>query len=140
MKKFQPELSDKERIMIMQENAAKIEDTTYQKPLDADELAARREDLCDKSILLNQKDDELKVIKDQFKIETDPLKLAVKNLLTEIKTKQATVCGLLYHMANDADGMMETYDQNGDLVNSRRLRPEEKQQTRIFQIGNAATN
>lgn len=39
MKQFMPELTAKERLMIMQENAAKIEQTNYQKALSPDELA-----------------------------------------------------------------------------------------------------
>lgn len=61
------------------------------------------------------------------------MKQTNKRLLTEIKTKQTDVDGTLFHMANHDDGMMEIYDQDGDLVSSRRLRPEEKQGT-IFSL------
>lgn len=137
MKQFMPELSPKERVMILQENAAKVEQTTYQKTLSADELAARREDLADDCIKLNQLEDELKEVKDDFKTKMDPLKAANKIRLSEIKTKQTTVDGTLFHMANHEDGMMETYDNEGYLIGSRRLRPEEKQGT-IFQLAKAA--
>ena len=139
MKQFQPDLTPKERTMLMQENATKIEDSVYQRYLSHDELAARREDLADNCIKLNQKEDEFKIVKDSFKLETDPLKLSNKTLLTEIKTKQATVEGLLYHMANHEDGMMETYDADGMMIGSRRLRPEEKQGT-IFSIAKTVQN
>lgn len=137
MKQFMPEATLKERLMILQENAAKVEQTAYQKNLSADELAARREDLADNCIKLNALDDELKEIKDDFKLKIDPLKTKNKTLLTEIKTKQTTIDGTLYHMANHEDGMMETYDQEGMLIGSRRLRPEEKQGT-IFSLGKTA--
>ncbi len=136
-RQFMPELSPKERLMIMQENAAKIEQTTYQKPLSADELAARREDLADNCIKLNQFEDELKAVKDGFKLTMDPLKTINKTLLTEIKTKQSTFDGTLFHMASHEDGMMETYDNDGYLISSRRLRPEEKQGT-IFSLPKAS--
>lgn len=137
MKQFMPEATPKERLMILQENSAKIEQTEYQKNLSADELAARREDLADNCIKLNSLDDELKEIKDDFKLKIDPLKTRNKTLLTEIKTKQTTIDGTLYHMANHEDGMMETYDQEGMLISTRRLRPEEKQGT-IFSLGKTA--
>lgn len=136
MKMFMPEASPKERIMIMQENAAKVEVTTYQKSLTDEELAARREDLADNCIKLNQFEDELKEVKDDFKSKMDPFKLSNKLLLTEIKTKQSTVDGTLYHMAHHEDRMMETYDSEGLLIGSRRLRPDEKQGT-IFSLKNA---
>lgn len=121
---FLPDSTPKERLMILQEQSAKIEETTYQQPLTPDELSARREDLADNCIKFNQYEDELKVIKDQFKDHMDPLKLNNKVLLTEIKTKQASVTGTLYHMANHDEGMMETYDHEGILISTRRLRPE----------------
>lgn len=127
MRQFMPDLTQKERLVIMQENAHKVEVTTYQKALSSEELATRREDLADNCIKLNKLEDDLKEVKDQFKLEMDPLKNKNKVLLSEIKTKQTTVDGTLYHLSNHEDGMMETYDQDGYLVNSRRLRPEEKQ-------------
>lgn len=136
MKQFMPEATAKDRLMILQESAAKIEQTTYQKTLSADELAARREDLADDCIKLNQFEDELKEVKDDFKTKMDPLKAANKIRLTEIKTKQTSVDGTLFHIANYDEGMMETYDNEGFLISSRRLRPEEKQGT-IFSMAKA---
>lgn len=136
MKQFMPEATAKDRLMILQESAAKIEQTTYQKTLSADELAARREDLADDCIKLNQFEDELKEVKDDFKTKMDPLKAANKIRLTEIKTKQTSVDGTLFHLANYDEGMMETYDNEGFLISSRRLRPEEKQGT-IFSMAKA---
>lgn len=136
IKQFMPEVSQKERTMLLQENASKVEQTTYQKSLTDEELGARREDLADNCIKLNQFEDELKEVKDDFKLKMDPLKNFNKTLLTEIKTKQSTIDGTLYHLANHEDGIMEVYDGEGLFVNSRRLRPEEKQQS-IFQIKRA---
>jgi hypothetical protein len=39
-------------------------------------------------------------------------------------------------LANHEDGMMETYDNEGYLISTRRLRPEEKQGT-IFSLPKA---
>lgn len=137
MKQFMPDVSPKERLMLLQENAAKVEQTTYQKALTPDELAARREDLADDCIKLNQFEDELKEVKDDYKLKMDPLKTANKTRLLEIKTKQSTTDGTLYHIANHQESIMETYDSEGLFVSSRRLRPEEKQGT-IFSLGKTA--
>lgn len=137
MKQFMPDVSPKERLMLLQENAAKVEQTTYQKALTPDELAARREDLADDCIKLNQFEDELKEVKDDYKLKMDPLKTANKTRLLEIKTKQSTTDGTLYHVANHQESIMETYDSEGLFVSSRRLRPEEKQGT-IFSLGKTA--
>jgi len=139
IKIFMPELSAKERTMIMQENAAKVEQTTYQKVLSPEELDARRESLADNCIKLNQFEDELKEVKDDFKLKMDPLRQHNKTILTEVKTKQTTVEGTLFYMANHDDGVMEVYDNDGGFISSRRLRPEEKQGT-IFSISKTASN
>ena len=139
MKQFMPEATPKERLMLLQENAAKVEQTTYQRTLSLDDLAARREDLADNCIKLNHFEDELADIKAKFKDDMDPLKVSNKKLLTEIKTKQSTVDGTLFHIANHDDGMMETYDNDGFLIASRRLRPEEKQGN-IFNMAKAAND
>lgn len=111
----------------LQDNATKVEQTTYQKTLSQEELDIKREELADTCILLNAIDDEFKDMKEMFKKRTTPLKDANKQRLTEIKTKQVSLDGLLYHIPNYEDSMMEIYDGKGELVESRRLRPEEKQ-------------
>lgn len=139
MKQFMPDSTPKERLMILQENAAKIEQTTYQKTLSQEELQVRLEDLGDNCIKLSQIDDEKKDVMAAFKLRTDPLTTQNKTLLTEIKTKQTSVEGTLFHLANHDDQMMETYDHDGMLISSRRLRPEEKQGT-IFSLGKTANS
>jgi hypothetical protein len=126
-KQFMPGISAKERIQLLQENAAKVENTTYQKALTTDQLAIKREDLADNCIKVNSLEDELKVEKDRFKIQIDPLKKKNVVLLTEIKTRQTTVEGTIYHIADYGAGMMETFDANGELLWDRKLRPDEKQ-------------
>ena len=137
MKHFMPHATVSERLRMLQENAAKTETTTYRKPLSEDDLAARREDLAENCINLDQLADELKESKAMFKARIDPLKNNNRVLLAEIKTKQTSVTGDLFHLANFDEGMMETYDQEGNLISERRLRPEEKQQN-IFSISKTA--
>lgn len=131
-----PELQPKERLILLQQNADHIEETTYYKPLTAEELDLRREELTDNAIKLSEYEDEKKEVMQEFKLKMDPLAKANKKLLTEVKTRQAEVSGALYLMANHEEGMMETYDSNGELISSRRLRPEEKQKN-IFSLPKA---
>jgi len=139
MIQFMPELTPDERLMVMQENSVKVEETTYQKILTEDELAIRHEELASNYIKLSSIDDEKKSVMADFKLRITPLAEANKTLLSEIKTKQTTVDGTLYHMANYEDGFMETYDHEGMLISTRRLRPEEKQ-TNIFHLNKAANS
>ncbi|GAA4328308.1 hypothetical protein GCM10023184_18120 [Flaviaesturariibacter amylovorans] len=121
----------------MQQNADSIEVTEYLKPLSPEELDLKRETLTDNAIKLSEMEDKKKEVMAEFKRDMDPLAQANKALLTEIKTRQAKVFGQLYHMANHEEGMMETYDENGELVGSRRLRPNERRQV-LFTIPKTA--
>jgi hypothetical protein len=124
---FMPEIPVDQRLLLMQQNADRIEETTYYKPLTQEELDLRREQLTDNAIKLSEYEDEKKDIMAGFKTKMDPLVKVNKLLMTEVKTRQCEVEGNLYHMANHEDSMMETYDANGEMISSRRLRPEEKQ-------------
>lgn len=139
MKQFMPEMPEKDRLLLLQQNADKVEETTYQKPLTEEELNERREILTDNSIKLSDLEEEKKEATKVFKDRIDPLKADNKQLLSELRTRQAKVTGLIYHLANHDDGMMETYDGKGELISSRRLRPDEKQ-SNIFSLAKTAIN
>lgn len=121
------EYSPEERIAILHDGADKVEQTTYMQALTPEELDAKREELAEKSIKVSDLNDELDEIKSEFKGRIKPLKDEVKHLLGEIKTKQTEKSGVVYHMANHESGMMESYDEKGEFISMRRLRPEEKQ-------------
>lgn len=126
-KVFMPELTPEERLRILQTNADKVETTTYDKELTEDELIAKREEFVDNSIVVSKLEDELAEKKKEFKNKIEPVKLVNRALQQEIKTKKKEVKGLLFQMADHVNSMMEVYDEGGELVSSRRLRPDEKQ-------------
>lgn len=128
LKQFMPELTNaNERLIILQQNADKVEQTSYQKPLTEEAKNDKREILTDNSIQLFDLEEEKKEAVKVFKDRIDPLKKHNNKLLLEIRTGQETVDGTLFHMANHDDGMMEVYDNDGYMVESRRLKPNEKQ-------------
>lgn len=134
---FMPEVETRARKLLLEQNADRVEETTYLKRLTADELDLRRENLTDNAIALNDLNEEKKDVLATFKAKTDPLTKGNKLLLQELKSRQATVTGNIYHMANHEEGMMESYDEAGEMISSRRLRPEEKQQ-KLFPISKTA--
>ena len=132
-----PELSNKsERLIILQQNADKVEVTTYQKPLSELELSERREILTENSIKLFDLGEQKKEATKEFKDQIEPLRKDNNKLLGEIRTGQASVDGTLFHMANHEESMMEIYDNEGLLVTSRRLKPEEKQGNLLRAVSN----
>lgn len=126
-KLFMPDMEPADRLEALEANADKVEETDYLKPLTPEELDVRREKHTENSIKLSDLEEEKKDAVSGFKAKMEPLQVENKELLFEIKTKQAKVSGRLYHLANHGESMMETYDENGEMISSRRLRPEEKQ-------------
>ena len=124
---FMPGATPDERLRVLRDTADKMEETSYERELSPDELDAKREKFVDNSIKISSLEDELNEKKTEFKNKIDPVKLENKTLQYEVKTKKTKVKGTLFHLANHEDGMMETYDHSGEMIGSRRLRPDERQ-------------
>lgn len=137
---FMPEVSADQRKLILEQNADSVEQTTYLKPLTEDEILGKKDILTDNSIRLFDIEEDKKEAMKVYKDKIDPLKKENNLLLSEIRTGQAKVAGILYHMANHDEGYMETYDENGELIQSRKLRPDEKQKTILYSVGKTGTN
>jgi hypothetical protein len=125
-KQFMPELSLEDRLRVLRDNH-KSEQTNYFKQLTQQEMDVRRELLAENSIKYFKLGEELKGIKSDFKERMDPLSRSNTQILHELDTGQAEIEGELFYVPDYEDSMMGVYDANGDLVSSRRLRPEEKQ-------------
>ena len=126
-KQFMPDVSRTERLALLRENADKIEQRDYYKPLTPDEIAERKSELTENSIQLADIAERKKDAMDAFKEQQKPLVEKNKLLMQEVRFKQAKVSGELFHMANHESGMMETFDESGELIETRRLKPEERQ-------------
>ena len=139
-KQFMPDMRPDQRLQILKDNCeGKPETTKYYKDLSPDELDFKREALTSGMIKLSDWEDDLNSIKEGFKEKMDPVKRESKELLYQIKTRKELIEGILFHMADHENSVMETYDENGDFVSSRRLRPDEKQQ-KLFSIPKAAND
>lgn len=125
-KPFMPEVSFDERIRLLRDNADSIDPSTYMKELSDDELDAKREQLVSNLEKISSFDEELDKAKERHKINTKPLKSENSVLLKEIKNRKMEISGTLYSIADREAGIMTVYDENGEFVSSRRLRPDEK--------------
>lgn len=115
----------------MEQNYDFKETRKYLKPLTPQELDVKHETAANKMIEISRLKRDLKLITKRFKDQIDPLLKEQEDLLTQIHSKQQEVSGNLYLFANQEEGKMYTYDENGEEVESRRLRPEERQ-AKIF--------
>ena len=127
-----PDATPSERLQALRNHADKIEENaSWERDLTDEELDTKRETFVDNSINVSKLEDELNAYKKAYKGKIEPIKIVNKGLQFEIKTKRVIDKGTLYHLANQESGYMESYNEKGELIGKRRLRPEEKQ-TRLY--------
>lgn len=136
-KDFMPELPPEQRLQLLKDSCDDSEERTYYRELTQNELDIKREELTENLIELAKLDDQLDEAKAAYKHASKPIKEENKLLLNEVKTRRSEVRGMIFHMANYDEGVMETYDEEGRFVSSRRLKPEERQR-KMFPISKAA--
>jgi hypothetical protein len=116
-----------QRVSVLKDNCDHAESTSYMKDLTQEELDVKRERHIDNCIDLSRMKDELKEIKDRFKESMSPLEDENKRLLIEVKTRKEEKKGWLFEFRDHEAGMVNVYDETGEFVNMRRMRPDEKQ-------------
>lgn len=126
-KDFMPELPPDQRLQALRDNCDDQEETTYYRDLTSEELDIKREQLTKNLIDISKEDDILDVAKTRYKSITKPLKEENGYLLEQVKTRKAEVTGTLFHMADQDAGVMETFNELGEFISSRRLKPTERQ-------------
>jgi hypothetical protein len=126
-------LSKKNRIDNLQAMAHSVEETTYYKQLSPEELEVRQEKFIANTMKMNDLETKKKAFVESVKSEQKPLSVENTDLLQSLKTKTEKVEGVLYHIDDQDEGMMYSYDEDGNFISSRRLRPDEKQSS-IFKI------
>lgn len=119
-----------ERARILRDSADFTEeDSKYIRTLTPEELDMEREQLSDNCIQRSEIEDEKKVAMKVYKDRLDPLNDHIKESLQKIKTKQEEIVGNLHGFKDHDAGMVYFYDDLGEMVYSRRLRPSEIQKT-----------
>lgn len=130
-------LSVKERLETLENSADKIEEFSYTKPFTPDQIAVFKDDLSTGMIELNQLEDELQGIKEQYKARMKPMKQQTRTMLTNIKNKSEFVSEKCFVMVEGNDAGY--YNADGILVYQRPVLPGEKQKT-IFSVQRTGTN
>jgi hypothetical protein len=121
------DVPEDQRLRLLMDNCDSRDETTYMKTLTAEELDIKRETLAENMITFYGLEEDFKKVKDEFKDKMDPIKDENREICQQVKTGKEEVKGILFHFADHEDSVMNTYDERGEFVSSRRLRPDEKQ-------------
>lgn len=122
-----PDVSPQERRRLLEDNADHIETGTYFKVLTEDDVHLKREQLAEVSIKMNDLEQEKKDIMDAWKEKYEPEKRIKTQILDNLRTGQEQFNGKQYLIADHDAGEMLIYDEDGVLIRTRKLRPDERQ-------------
>lgn len=128
-----------EREALLKDNADKIEEKGYMKAFTPDEIMEKKDSLAKAVISISNIQQEKKDANDGFKTRLKPLEIEKSTLLEEIKNKAEYVEEDCYKFIDQEAGTVRYYNSNGELVESRPIRADEKQTT-IFQLQKTVNN
>lgn len=104
-----------------------IEERTIRTEFTEPELLEIKDNLSDRVVKLDVIDDEFKEVKSDFKARMDPIKQSIKTMSGQLRRGYEEKVVECYKIANQESGMMEYYDQDGCIVDERRLFQSERQ-------------
>lgn len=104
-----------------------LTDELYYKDLTPEEVADYDAQHSQDAIKVRRLKQEIKDFTARKNEEKKRLETAMDVALTAVETGQVRVVGTLYMIACHETRMMGTYDEKGNLISSRPLKPEERQ-------------
>jgi len=127
---YDKELVEKDQIIVrntLESIASVVTKESYIKKLSDNEITEKRKSLSDVSIDINDIEEEKKEIMDEFKLRLKEPMAEKKQLLNAIKHKAEERTGNLFHIDDQENGFMYIFDEEGICIDSRPLRPTERQ-------------
>lgn len=123
-----PNMSPSDRKMALEQQAYRIEQSySFTKFFTDQEIDEFRRSITGVMIRLSTLEEDFKEIKDNHNDQVKPLKEEVKELLHTIKHKSTMITDEVFLFDDQENKVMSIYDRTGTLVDSRPLRPDERQ-------------
>lgn len=119
-----------ERLELLKANARTIETEMVRVHFSEDDLSEMKSRLSESSIIKNDLEIEKKDLTTDLNLKIKEQKGTIKGLLGYLKLKYEEQSQEVFLFDDQEAGMMLTYNNQGEPIASRRLRPAEKQ-TRI---------
>lgn len=122
------------RASVLMDNCVNHEATTYLKELTPEELDIKRESLHFNLSKMFRLQEQAKDVAADFKAQIKPLSEECHILCEQVDTGKEEVTGTLFDFPDHEASIMNTYDEKGEFVSSRRLTPKEKQLRATFPL------
>lgn len=129
-----------ERKQFLADNADEVEKKEYMRHFTPEELLKKKEELSETCISINDIEEELKEIKQEYAEKLKPLNAQKKRALGDLKKKAELVLEDCYKFIDEENREVGYYNQNGDLIESRPAYSEEIQKTIFSVLRQTGTN
>lgn len=129
-----------ERASFLEDNCDAVEEVTYSRAFEPEELALKREQLTDASIKIADIEEEKKEVMDGFKERLKPLQEQKADAIKALRDKSQTVTEKCYKFLDEETKMVGFYNKEGNLVSSRPAFQKELQKTIQMDIRKNGTN
>jgi hypothetical protein len=121
------ELTPESRRELFVSEAFGTEELSFMKPLEDSELNALKDELAQTAIKRNMLEDEMAAMVEDYKARIKPLKEKFSETLEAIKNKSVETLGTVYLLQDFDNQMMHYVAEDGTVINSRRMKPDERQ-------------
>ena len=128
-KELGKDIALEERASFLEDNCDAMEEVTYSRAFEPEELALKREQLTDASIKIADIEEEKKEVMDGFKERLKPLQEQKADAIKALRDKSQTVTEKCYKFLDEDTKMVGFYNKEGNLVSSRPAFQRELQKT-----------
>lgn len=128
-KELGKDIALEERASFLEDNCDAVEEVTYSRAFEPEELALKREQLTDASIKIADIEEEKKEVMDGFKERMKPLQEQKADAIKALRDKSQTVTEKCYKFLDEETKMVGFYNKEGNLVSSRPAFQRELQKT-----------
>lgn len=139
-KELGKDIALEERASFLEDNCDAVEEVTYSRAFEPEELALKREQLTDASIKIADIEEEKKEVMDGFKERLKPLQEQKADAIKALRDKSQTVTEKCYKFLDEETKMVGFYNKEGNLVSSRPAFQKELQKTIQMYIRKNGTN
>jgi hypothetical protein len=119
--------SPAERLQLLIDNCASRETQNVKVFFSEDDLAEMKSRLSEISITKDALEDDLKELSGDLRKKIKTEGAAIKGLLRYLKDKYEEQAQEVFNFDDQDAGLMLTYNKSGELLSTRKLRPDERQ-------------
>ena len=127
MERIYENKTQNERLELLNANCLKKEEQSIKVFYSEDDLIEMKSRLSENSIERNELENELKELSSSLRLSIKTKTKKIKDLLLGLKNKYEYQMQTIFEFDDQENKVMLTYNASGELINSRPLRPNERQ-------------